>query len=225
MNGFVLAGGQSRRMGRDKALLELGGRPLAALALEKLRGLGLEARICGARPESAAELARFGEVLPDNVAQCGPLAGIEAGLAAGSEELSLFLAVDMPLMPAAFLRWMMDRAEASGAVATIPQAGGLAQPLCAVYSRRLLDGLRKALGDGHLRMMRAVEEAAAGLGERVDGFAVESVASALRTGAWPTEGPPREWFRNANTPEEWAWVKREAEDAGRRSGGGRAGAG
>lgn len=187
-------------MGRDKALLELDGRPLVALALEKLRALGLEPRVCGARPE----LARFGEGVPDNFAGCGPVAGIEAGLAASDEELNLFLAVDVPLLPVKFLRWMMERAETSGAAATIPVTGGLPQPLCAVYSRRLLDGLRVAMAVGHRKMMTAVTEAAAALGERVDLFAVESVAAALAAGAWPARPVLREWFRNANTPEEWA---------------------
>lgn len=194
-------------MGRDKALLDLDGRPLAALAVEKLRALGLDARICGARPEAAPQLARFAEVIPDNFPECGPVAGIEAGLAAAPAPLSLFLAVDMPLVPANFLRWMMKRAETSEAVATIPAADGLPQPLCAVYSRRLLEGLGAAITGGHLKMMTAVTEAATAVGERVDVFQVESVAAALPAGVWPPEPPLRDWFLNANTPEEWARIR------------------
>jgi molybdenum cofactor guanylyltransferase len=213
VDGFVLAGGQSKRMGRDKALLELDGRPLVALATEKLRTLGLEAKICGARADAAPELARFGEVIPDNFAGCGPVAGIEAGLGLAAEKapLSLFLAVDMPVVPVAFLRWTIERAETSRAVATIPVAGGLPQPLCAVYSRRLLEGLRAAITAGHLKMMTAVTEAAAAaLGERMDLFEVESVAAGLAAGVWPVSPPQREWFLNANTPEEFARVRERA---------------
>lgn len=210
MNGFVLAGGQSTRMGRDKALLELDGRPLVALAVEKLRALGLDAKICGARPAVAAELAQFAEVIPDNFAQSGPVAGIEAGLVAGGSPLSLFLAVDMPLVPVKFLRWLMERAETSTAVATIPVAGGREQPLCAVYSRRLLEGLRASIAAGHLKMMTAVAEAATTLSERVDLFQVESVAAGLAAGVWPVDPLLRDWFLNANTPEEWALVVGQA---------------
>ncbi|HTV82208.1 MAG TPA: molybdenum cofactor guanylyltransferase [Acidobacteriaceae bacterium] len=206
MDGFVLAGGQSTRMGRDKALLELNGRALVALAVEKLQAVGLDAKICGARAEATAELARFAEVIPDHFAQSGPVAGIEAGLAVGEVALSLFLAVDIPLVPAEFLHWIMERAGTSGAAATIPIAGGVPQPLCAVYSRRLLEGLRTAIAAGHLKMMTAVEEAVAALGERVDLFQVESVASGLPAGIWPMDPPLRRWFLNANTPEEWARV-------------------
>ncbi len=219
VNGFVLAGGQSTRMGRDKALLELDGRPLVELAVEKLRAVELDVKICGARADAAAELARLGEVVPDRFAGCGPVGGIEAGLSAGDGAFSLFLAVDMPLVPVEFLRWMMERAETSGAVATIPVAGGREQPLCAVYSRRLLDGLRAAIGAGHLKTMRAIEEAAAGLGERVDLFQVEPVAAALPAGAWPVDAgrggaPVREWFLNANTPEEFALAKANRQKPG-----------
>jgi molybdenum cofactor guanylyltransferase len=206
VNAFVLAGGQSTRMGRDKALLELNGRALVALAVEKLRGLGLQTRICGTRADAAAELARFAELIPDQFAGCGPLAGIEAGLSVGDAALSLFLAVDIPLVPAEFLYWMMERAETSGAAATIAVASGMPQPLCAVYSRRLLEGLRAAIAAGHLKMMTAVTQAAEALGERVDLFQLESVASGLAAGIWPMDPPLRNWFLNANTPEEWARV-------------------
>ena len=134
MNAFVVAGGQSARMGRDKALLSLEGTPLLQLALDALRSLGLSPRICGSRPDRA----RFAEVIPDNFAPCGPLAGIEAALAVSDTDLNLFLAVDLPLLPAAFLCWLMERAGASEALATIPVFGDRPQPLCAVYSRRLL---------------------------------------------------------------------------------------
>ncbi len=71
MNGFVLAGGQSTRMGRDKALMMLDGRTLVERALELLGGLGLDARICGSRPD----LARFAEVVPDNFPGCRAAGG------------------------------------------------------------------------------------------------------------------------------------------------------
>jgi molybdenum cofactor guanylyltransferase len=193
-------------MGRDKALLELDGRPLVALAMEKLRVLGLKPRICGSQPA----LARFGELIHDDFPQNGPVAGIVAGLAASKAPLSLFLAVDMPLVPVEFLRWMIERAEASDAVATIPVAGGREQPLCAIYSRRLLNDLRNAIAAGHLKMMTAVTEATAALDERIDVFQVESVAAALPLGTWSMSPPLQDWFLNANTPEEFARITAQA---------------
>jgi molybdopterin-guanine dinucleotide biosynthesis protein A len=198
MNGFVLAGGQSKRMGRDKALLELDGRALIEHMLEKLRGLGLQARICGSR----ADLTRFAEVVPDNFAQSGPLGGIEAALAVSNSELNLFVPVDLPGLPVEFLRWLVGRAERSRVAATVPRYGDRPQPLCAVYSRRLLEGLQESLGSGRRKVMDAIRASASGLGEAIDAFDVECVAAAECT-EWPLYPPLAAWFRNLNTPAEF----------------------
>ncbi|MFP5227697.1 MAG: molybdenum cofactor guanylyltransferase [Acidobacteriota bacterium] len=199
MNGFVLAGGQSTRMGRDKALLPLEGRTLIEHTVEKLRGLGMQPRICGAR----ADLARFAEVVPDHFEDAGPLAGIEAALAVSDAELNLFVPVDLPGLPVAFLRWMMARAETSRAVATIPRYGDRLQPLCAVYSRRLVEGVREALVAGRRKVMDGIFGSAAGRREDVDVFDVECIAAA-GCADWGATPGLREWFRNVNTPGEYA---------------------
>jgi molybdenum cofactor guanylyltransferase len=196
VQGWVLAGGASSRMGRDKALLEIGGRPLVALALDKLRALGTNPQIAGSRPD----LAAFAPVVPDNFPGCGPLGGMEAALAASDASLHLFLPVDVPDLPVAFLSWMAQRAEASGAAATIPLLAGRPQPLCAVYCRSLLLGLRAALTAGHNKVMPAIETAAAGA---LDAFEVEVLAAALIPETWPAAPPVHDWFRNLNTPEEY----------------------
>ncbi len=195
-------------MGCDKALLEIGGRPLVEHMLELLRGLGLNARICGSRPD----LARFAEVVPDNFPLCGPLGGIEAALAGSQTELNLFVPVDAPGLPGAFLQWMMERAESSQAVATIPHFQDRPQPLCAIYSRRLRPGLGRLLAAGNYKVMTAVREAAAALGEGVDEFSVEAVAAAMRFGEWPSHLTMASWFRNLNSPEEYASLAAAASD-------------
>jgi molybdenum cofactor guanylyltransferase len=199
MNAFVVAGGQSIRMGSDKALLLLDGTPLIARALDLLRSLGLSPRICGLRPD----LARFAEVVPDNFSQCGPLAGIEAALAVSDTDLNLFVPLDLPLLPAAFLRWLLARAEASQAVAAIPLVSDRAQPLCAVYSRRLLEGIRRSLAVGDFKVMKGICTAAESLHETVDLFAVEAVAATVGADDWPSSPPVHDWFRNLNTPADY----------------------
>ncbi|MGH9588049.1 MAG: molybdenum cofactor guanylyltransferase [Acidobacteriaceae bacterium] len=195
MNAFVLAGGQSTRMGRDKALLELGGRPLIEHALAKLRALGFSPSIAGSRPD----LARFAPVISDNFSHLGPLGGIEAALASSDAEQNLFLAVDLPWLPVEFLRWMMERTNSTHALATIPRLQGLPQPLCAVYSRALLPHVKAALAEGDAKVIRAVERAATATGLLVDDFNVESVAAAQ---SWPQPIPLYRWFLNLNTPAE-----------------------
>jgi molybdenum cofactor guanylyltransferase len=205
VNAFVLAGGLSTRMGRDKALLEVNGRPLIVHALEKLRSLGFTPRIAASRPD----LERFAPVIPDHASpdrqpdyRRGPLAGIEAALSASDTPLNLFLPVDLPNVPTAFPAWLVERAETTQALATISCLTGRRQPLCAVYSRELLPGLRESLAAGHYKVLAAVEHALRLTGGRLDSFHLESVAAALPAGCWPSQPPLHQWFRNLNTPEE-----------------------
>jgi molybdopterin-guanine dinucleotide biosynthesis protein A len=205
VNAFILAGGLSTRMGRDKALLEVNGRPLIVHALEKLRSLGFTPRIAASRPD----LERFAPVIPDRLAsdqnpdyRRGPLAGIEAALSASDSPLNLFLPVDLPLVPIAFLAWLVERAEITQALATISCLTGRRQPLCAVYSRELLPGLTASLAAGNYKVQAAVEHALRLTGGRLDCFHLESIAAALPAGRWPAEPPLHQWFRNLNTPEE-----------------------
>lgn len=196
MNAFILAGGQSTRMGRDKALLEFRGRPLVERALENLRRLGFSPSIAGNRPD----LARYAPVIPDNYPGSGPLAGIEASLAASGDDLNLFLPVDLPLLPVEFLRWMVSRAAEISALATIPRLQGRPQPLCAVYHRALLPCAGALLAANKPKVMRAVENAASETRLGLDLFDVEVVAAILGPSAgWPSS-PPARWFQNVNTP-------------------------
>lgn len=196
MNAFVLAGGQSTRMGRDKALLELNGHPLIEHALGKLRELGYSPRILGTRPD----LARFAPVIADNFSRAGPLGGIEAALAISDAEQNLFLPVDSPWIPVNFLRWMVDRAGCTAALATVPRLQARPQPLCAVYSRAMLPHVRAALAEDDAKVMRAVERASAATGLPIDGFDLESIAAAQ---SWPQPIPLHRWFQNLNTPADW----------------------
>lgn len=197
MNAFVLAGGKSTRMGRDKALLEWRGRPLVEHALGKLRALGMPAHLLGTRPD----LARFAPVIPDNFPDRGPLGGIEAALGFTDTELNLFLPIDLPLLPVEFLRWLIARAELTQAAATLPRVEGRPQPLCAVYHRGLLPGIQSALQQGDGKVMRVVEQSAEQAGLRTDLFDVEAVAAAqLESGGWPGSIPTHLWFENLNAP-------------------------
>lgn len=193
MNAFVLAGGRSTRMGRDKALLELGGRPLIEHALEKLRALGFSPRIVGSR----SDMASFAPIVLDIHPHTGPLAGIEAALAASDAELNLFLPVDVPWIAVEFLQWIAERAATTQALATVPRVQGSPQPLCTVYSRTLLPYAQTAVAAGDARIMRAVETAANATGLRIDSFDVETVAAAQ---SWQQRPPIHRWFENINTP-------------------------
>lgn len=190
----MLAGGHSRRMGRDKASLVLDGRTLLDHALERLREAGFTPVRVGCRnPDLSAPIVR--DRFPDS----GPLAGIEAALRsldAQRQPQALFTPIDLPLLPAFFLHWLWARAQATGAWATIPLLGGRPQPLCAVYAAALGPHLRQMLEGGERKVMRAMEQAAPH--SQIDLFAVESVAPLA---GWTRAEP---WFANLNTPADWA---------------------
>src|ERR1700761_8141432 len=95
VHGFVLAGGKSSRMGRDKALLTFRGRPMVEIAVEKLRGFCSAVSIAGNRED----LSSFAPVVTETRVDCGPAAGIEAGLQACTELWAMFVPVDVPLVP------------------------------------------------------------------------------------------------------------------------------
>src|SRR6266404_414333 len=92
INGFVLAGGKSRRMGRDKASLEWRGHPLLDHMVHLLSTASRQVRIIG-RDE-----------LPDRIPDCGPLGGILTALEITETTKNLIVALDLPLLTTPFLQ-------------------------------------------------------------------------------------------------------------------------
>jgi molybdopterin-guanine dinucleotide biosynthesis protein A len=121
-------------MGRDKGLLEIGGQTLIQSAVGLLKALTDRVVILG--PSE-----RYGfldlPVLPDLVPSRGPLSAIYTGLEHSGTAVNVFLACDMPLMQATFLRLLVERAPLADAVLMRLGDGSL-EPLCAVYNRSCL---------------------------------------------------------------------------------------
>jgi len=142
---FVLAGGQSTRMGVDKAFVQLEGCTLLAHALALAKNVTSDVRIVG----SPQKFAAFGEVVEDEFPQHGPLAGIHAALRASSSELNLMLAVDMPFVEVLFLEYLFqEAARLESVMVTIPRAAGAWQTLCAVYRKPFANLAEQALRQG-----------------------------------------------------------------------------
>ncbi len=146
--GLVLAGGQSRRFGADKADAMLGGRPLAAWSLAALQAACDVVALSAARDASAIAPARpIVTDLPTDPP--GPLAGVAAGLrwaAAGGFDRLVTLPCDTPLVKheqIAILIAALDGHEA--AYATTPEGP---QPLCCVWRTRLAARLASSLAGG-----------------------------------------------------------------------------
>src|SRR5580704_1617178 len=103
-------------MGSDKALLSFGERNLLQHALDTVAAVAGKTFIGGQR----AKYAEFGQVIEDVYLDCGPLGGIHAALRSTLTELNLVLSVDMPLISAKFLAWLVEQARASDALVVVP---------------------------------------------------------------------------------------------------------
>lgn len=128
--GVVLAGGQSRRLGRDKRFLELHGRPLIAWVLERLAPLVEELLIVA--PDPAPLVALGVPVVADRFPGQGVLAGVHAGLAAARGEWAFVVAADMPWLNPALLR-AMSQLGGADEDAVVPRWRGELEPLHALY--------------------------------------------------------------------------------------------
>jgi molybdopterin-guanine dinucleotide biosynthesis protein A len=195
--GFVLAGGRSSRMGRDKALVELDGRTLAALAVDKLKAAGLSAVIAGAR----SGLGHLAPVVADEAPDEGPLRGVCTALESTKAPLTVFVPVDMPLIPAALLSHLVSDARATGAAVTLVSVNGFTQTFPAVIRTRLLPFLREELVAGRRGCLAAFQAASS----RVDeGLRVTPVELLVQAGQVRDERtlPAYQWFLNVNTPED-----------------------
>jgi molybdopterin-guanine dinucleotide biosynthesis protein A len=154
--GFVLAGGESRRMGRDKGLLPYLGEPLAGFLARTVSQVTDSVHII-------ADPSRYGHlgypVVPDAVAPCGPAGGIYTALLQNRAEWNLVVACDMPQIDPNVLWALVQHAAMGGGDCIVPLGpDGQPEPLCAIYHSRCLPALKQAISDKRLRMKDLVAE-------------------------------------------------------------------
>ena len=144
VSAFVLAGGKSSRMGRDKAFVTWEGKTLLERALGTARAVSGRVWIVGAKPR----FEPFGDVVEDLFPERGPLGGIHAALRGSGMELNLVLAVDLPFVTAGLLSYLIERAKDSESLAIVPRLVAGWEPLCAVYRQGFAEVAEQALREG-----------------------------------------------------------------------------
>lgn len=184
LTAFVLAGGKSTRMGRDKALLEFEGETLLTRAVNLARSVTAEVRVIG----DAKKFAPWGDVVEDIYPEHGPLGGIHAALNGSSTESNLVLPIDMPLLDARFLEFLTQKAVANQAIVTVPRTGGRLHPLCATYRKEFAEIAKRSLEANRNRIDALFSEVATQIVEEEE---------ILRNGFSSS------LFRNVNTPQDW----------------------
>lgn len=184
----LLAGGQSRRMGTDKAALDWRGQPLWRYQLRLAAEINAREILIAGKPDGPyRDALPPGGLVPDQLPGRGPISGIAALLTAMRSEWLVVAAVDMPFLDAAVLRQLLAARREGWGVVPIVQAR--AEALAAVYPRGLATlAQRHATSEDHSlqSFVRAAE--AAGLVRRLP---------------WPEEKA----FRSLNTPGDWVAAK------------------
>lgn len=185
----ILAGGTSRRMGRDKGVLEVDGEPLLLRTARTALACGQQVAVVGRErpvwwPEDCAVT-----FIPDEVAGEGPAGGVASGLRWFSRPL-LLLACDLPLIDREAIGWLVHHLpESAGADGTILMRGSQPEPLLSLYHPSLLPRLQRRLTAGRRSLIGLLDDGEFG---RVD--VPERLIGRLR---------------GANTPEELAALIQE----------------
>lgn len=175
--GFVLVGGNSARMGRDKARLPIESHLLIEDVAAKVACITKNVALIGGA-DRYTELPF--ENFPDLRTGKGPLAGVEAALSTNRGDLNLIVACDMPGLHVAWLGKLAARAlETKSSCIICEDEQGVVHPLCGLWKLAALPVVEAALDRGQLRMSDLLQELCA---ERVQ---IDSI------------------IRNVNTPEEW----------------------
>ncbi len=181
LTAALFVGGQSTRMGRDKALIEFGGEPLWSRQLNLLRRLEPERILLSCReipgwcPDDALAVR-------DAVPACGPLGGFAAALGQTNTSHLLTLAIDLPKMNLPVLQELWNRARPGCGV--VPVAGDFFEPLCAIYPQEILPAVRSALHAGQLSLQTLVR----------------ALNAEGRLAVWRVDGETARAFLNANVP-------------------------
>lgn len=150
VTGIVLAGGQSRRLGTNKAVVEVGGVRLIERVLAHLRRLSDDLVIVANEAEPYGSLG--GRLVADEWPGMGSLGGIYSGLRAARYERGLVAACDMPFLNARLLRAMIELSRDYDVV--MPRLNdGRMEPLHAIYGRACLGPMEVQLRQGDLRII------------------------------------------------------------------------
>jgi molybdopterin-guanine dinucleotide biosynthesis protein A len=184
-------------MGSDKALLNFNGAPLIQHALGILQSAGLEARIAGAR----SDLSTFAPVVADESTSSGlgPLAGICAALDKGNTQFAVFLPVDLPLVPANLITYIVDHAVATESVITVLSQAGFVETFPVVIDRMVASELWNALNSDQHGCLSSFRAAARALGRPLSILPVELLVAAGQV--FHLQGlPAHSWFHNVNSP-------------------------
>ena len=148
ITGIILAGGESSRMGQDKAFILLSGKPMIEVLIDKMSEVFSDLMIVTNKPHL---YEKYGiKTYEDIVKNMGPMGGIYTGLLTARKGYSFFFACDMPFLNSSLIRFMSENIKGYNAV--VPQHNGRLEPLYAVYSRNCITAIENQLHKNNLKI-------------------------------------------------------------------------
>jgi molybdopterin-guanine dinucleotide biosynthesis protein A len=139
LDGVVLAGGRSRRLGLDKGLVRFGGVPLLRIVVERVAQVCREVVVAVDGPDRYEGLGLPARLVADESPGLGPLSGLQVGLRTCGTEHVLVAACDLPFLNVELLRHMARLPRSYQAL--VPWRDGRWQPLHAIYARSCLEAV------------------------------------------------------------------------------------
>jgi len=151
LNAYILAGGKSSRMGTDKGLLPLQGKPMVQHMAEKLKPLFDKVSIVSANEA----YNNFGcDRIVDIMPGLGPAAGIYTALAHSDRDYNFITSCDMPFISTAAVEYMLRKAD--GAQIILPSHDGQIEPLFGIYSKTCLPKWLALIQRGFLKLQEMI---------------------------------------------------------------------
>lgn len=187
ISGVILAGGRSKRLGSSKCFLRVGGKRIIENTLRIFNSLFEEIFIVTYDKNLFSGLEDV-KVAEDLIRGCGPLGGVYTGLKKISRDKGFFVACDMPNLHPGLIKRVLDFSKAEPYDAVVPYHRGKTEPLHAVYAKRILPKMEKALKERRFSLINLLAGCHCGY-------------------LFPTDVELSS-FTNINTPEELAGVER-----------------
>ena len=159
MSGIILAGGLSRRLGRDKALEPFQGQPLISRVMARLSALTNETVVVVNNEARGEELGlpKDAKTAVDIYPDSGSLGGIFTGLAAATNDWSFVVACDMPFLNAGLIGYMLTLRDGCDAIVPVPD--GYPEPTHALYSKACLPHIERRLKARQLKIAGFFDDA------------------------------------------------------------------
>ncbi|MFZ5597071.1 MAG: molybdenum cofactor guanylyltransferase [Bacillota bacterium] len=145
ISGIILAGGKSSRMGKDKALLEIGGLTMLERVARVLSRVCSEIIVAGGN-NTGSSFPGF-KTVPDIHSGCGPLCGLHAGLTAAKNNFSFVLPCDLPFPNEKLIKRIIDSYE-EGYDAIILKTGQYLEPLFSLYGKAYIRAAESCINKG-----------------------------------------------------------------------------